>query len=363
MEPRNNERLVIIVMLPARFSGISHSIRLKRCQAFSSAGMLTEEWEICAGLPDFGFLLAMLIKKSQAERWEERKEVFDLDVLLIVYVTQEALGAPLRGDAFTTMPRVKDVVRNYEQLSVPSSTHSTTRRTRSAIPHISRAPRAIIHPLLRATAPGHSVPTGFGNGRKTNPPGAPVPPDSPELPPTTFPFTTPTRNDEPLLLSHLNYSHELSMKDSASSLSTKVETQIPLQLMQDQNSLKREALPDPPIDTENVIDGLLVDDSKDQTIPSEDVFRRDTPILSLPALDKFLARLPGPVFSPIQDITTSSSKKSGSNPRMFIPLQELNKGRSLVDMFYNRKVALPYRNRNSIFSSVRALRGRLCAMN
>ena len=252
------------------------------------------------------------------------------------------------------MPRVRDAVRNYERLSVPPAVHSSTRRTRSATPDISRAPRGIIHPLLRAAAPDHSVPTSLENGCTTNLLGAPVPPEPPEPPSTNFPLTTTTRNAKPLLLSHLNYSHELSMKDSASSLSTKVETQMPLQLIQDQNGRKPEGRLDPLIDTENVIDDLLAEDSPHQTIFSEDVFRREAPILSLPALDEVLAQLPAPVFSPIQDIAPSHS----SNPRMFIPLQELHKGRSLSDMFYNRKVAPPYRNRNSIFSSVRVMRAR-----
>ena len=263
------------------------------------------------------------------------------------------------------MPRVKDVVKDYERLSMPQATHLSACHTRSATPHISRAPpRRIIHPLLRAAFSNSSMVSGSGHGPIKDSQDTFAPHDSYEPSSAAPLFTTPTRNDEPLLLSPLNYSHALSMKDSASSLSTKVDPQIPPQLIQDQNGPKAEALSDHPIDNEIIVDGVPAESITCHPIPSEDVFQRDAPILSLPALDKFLAKLPAPVFSPIQDITTPSSRKGSSDSsRMFIPLHELSKGRSLQDMFYNRKVALPYRNRNSILSSVRVLRTRSCAID
>jgi len=256
------------------------------------------------------------------------------------------------------MPRVKDVVRDYEQLSVLQATHSPARRTRSAIPRVSRAPPRIIHPLLRAALPDPPAPTGFEHARTGNSPDTPTPYDYSERQSTTFPFTTLTRNDGSLLLSHLNYSHTLSVKDSASSLSTKVDAELPPRLTQDQDDPKLEAPSHALTNLESVTDDFFTEDfftegSADHAIPSETVFRRDAPILSLPILDEYLAALPAPTFSLIQDVPSSSKKGPPDPPRMFLPLQELAKGRSLADMFCNRKVALPYRNRDSIFSSVR----------
>lgn len=249
------------------------------------------------------------------------------------------------------MPRVKDVVRDYEQLSVPQATHSPARRTHPAIPPVSRAPPRIIHPLLRAALPGPLAPTNSDPILTGNSPDTPTPYDSSERLSTAFPFTTATRKDGSLLLSHLNYSHALSMKDSASSLSNKVNAELPPRLTQDNPKL--EAPSDALTNIESVTDDVFTEASTDQAIPSETVFRRDAPILSLPILDKYLAALPAPTFSLIQDVPSLSKKRPPDSPRMFIPLQELAKGRSLADMFYNRKVALPYRNRNSIFSTVR----------
>lgn len=265
------------------------------------------------------------------------------------------------------MPRsVKEVVKDLEKLSSPPKAprmSSTPPRRRLSIPATTQAGPSIVHPLLRASVSPQPAPR-TNNAPVNSPVVLSLPEPSPVSPihvRDMKPLTISPRLDESISLSP-SYNSSSSLTLSGASSSTKhdgvVDFAVPIParppIIAHQYSSEYHAISIP--DTSYPPPTLSTLDSM-QPIEGEQLFSRNAPVLSLSALDDYLAQIPAPNFSPIPDsstVTAPTEKPSSalSIPRMFPPLQELSKGKSLADLMYNRSVTPSWRNRNSIFGFV-----------
>lgn len=258
------------------------------------------------------------------------------------------------------MSPVRDRIRDYEDLSTPLAALHPPRRSRPPIPRFTEPhPRPIVHPLLRAAQPTARTPTRARNNQNIPSHNLTNEPRANELSRLSTSLTTPTRpTDDNLSLSSTIYSNKPFSNLSNSSVSTTVVNPTSLTTLADESGYSRSRLKDftvhIPVD-EIESDTNPGDSTASNPTPSKDVFSKDAPVLSLPALDDYLAKIAAPEFTPVQIPSQLPSGKPNDQaaPRMFIPLQTLASGRSLADLFYNNKIPAPWRNRNSIFSFVR----------
>ena len=268
-----------------------------------------------------------------------------------------------------TMPRsVKEVVQNFEKLSSPPKAPSTPtspprrKSTGPLIPQPTAGP-SVAHPLLRVSpSPRFTTRTPKISPKKnvvvSSPELSPVSP----LHPATKPLTTPPRLDAPVSLFRSHYDSAASLSSSGASSTTKIDhlpeptapraTRPPIIAHQSSSEYYAINIPDTsyPPPSMSVLESI-------QPIEGEQLFSRDAPVLSLPALDNYLSKIPAPEFSPIpapQIVKNPTGKQTPPlpSPWMFPPLQELSKGKSLADLMHNKIVTPNWRNRNSIFGFV-----------
>ncbi|KAF8316174.1 hypothetical protein DL93DRAFT_2154964 [Clavulina sp. PMI_390] len=280
------------------------------------------------------------------------------------------------------MPRVREMVRDIERRnSLQDEPPQRPSRRLSEPPTLQPTPAPLIHPLLRA-APHNRAPPVYSSPLPTNEP-TPTASNIPSSNETTSheksqspshdPITTLPRSPLPNNLVSLSLSSKLSSgglsTTSTSSQSTKVAVSSPIPSLKSPKSAssiprvpRSPVVLDPPqpiITTDYISETPLPPLEDYHPIPSKTVFARGAPILALPLLDNYLSKIPAPKFKPIQEAPHDPSEKPSKkaknvppSPRTFIPLQELRSGRSLADLFYNAKIAPPWRNRNSIFNTL-----------
>lgn len=263
------------------------------------------------------------------------------------------------------MPRsVKEVVKDFEMLS----SSPKAGRTATTPPRPKSTPQtgsSIVHPLLRVS------------------PALPITPHVHELPskkpisvttiepypvssayPVTKRITTPPRYDAPVSLSRSPYDPAITLSSSKESYTIKLGRSIDLTIPRSarppiapSSSSDHHTIHIPntpyPLPSMSTLEAV-------QPVEGEQLFSRDAPILSLPALDNYLAAIPAPHFSPIskpiEPVGLSvKSTSSQTVPPMFPPLAELSKGQSLVDLLHNKSITPNWRNRNSIFGFVSAV--------